>query len=98
MLDIYTTREFDAWLSRLRDGAAKGRIAQRLERASLTGNLGDAKPVGGQVFELRLSFGPGYRVYFARRGAKVILLLIGGDKSSQRRDIARAQELNRIYE
>ncbi len=70
----------------------------RIRRIQLTGNLGDCKPVGDGVSELRIDYGPGYRVYFARRGEVVILLLIGGDKSTQQRDIKKAKELNEEYE
>lgn len=68
------------------------RILERVDRLA-HGNAGDAKPVGGGVFELRLAYGPGYRVYFARQGRVVALLLCGGDKSTQRRDIEKARQL-----
>ena len=64
----------------------------------MTGNLGDHKPVGDGVYELRVDIGPGYRVYFTWRGNDVVLLLIGGDKSSQNRDIKKAKQINRHYE
>ncbi len=98
MLEITRTDEFDKWLKKLRDATARARINVRIRRIQLTGNLGDCKPVGDGVSELRIDYGPGYRVYFARRGEVVILLLIGGDKSTQQRDIKKAKELNEEYE
>lgn len=98
MIEVRRTDEFARWLKRLRDSDAKARINLRIRRISLTGNLGDFKPVGGGVGELRIDYGPGYRLYFARRGEEIILLLIGGDKSSQQRDIEKARELNGQYE
>lgn len=79
------------WLDRLKDKKAKARIALRILSIEL-GNLGDAKPVGGGVSELRIHVGPGYRIYFALKGKEVILLLAAGNKSSQKRDIAKALE------
>ena len=78
-----------AWLADLRDRRARARIQARLDRLEV-GNLGDCKPVGDGAYELRVDYGPGYRVYFARVGRAVILLLCGGDKGSQQADIARA--------
>lgn len=98
MLTVTRTDEFAKWLKRLRSADAKARINLRIRRMSLTGNLGDWKSVGEGVCELRIDCGPGYRLYFARKGDELILLLIGGDKSSQQRDVKKAQELNRIYE
>lgn len=98
MLDVRRTDEFARWLKRLKDPDAKSRINLRIRRVALTGNLGDYKPIGDGVCELRLDCGPGYRVYFAQRGKEIILLLIGGDKSSQQRDIKKAKELNEQYE
>lgn len=83
---------FSRWLSGLRDVRGKVAILRRLERLR-TGNLGDVKSVGIGVSELRLDIGPGYRMYFTRRGDVVILLLCGGDKASQQRDIKLAQQL-----
>lgn len=80
---------FREWLSDLRDVGAQARIRVRLNRVRL-GNLGDAKSVGGGVSELRVDHGPGYRVYFARSGNTIVLLLCGGDKSTQQRDIGTA--------
>jgi len=86
------TREFDDWLRVLRDPVGKARILARLRSASL-GNFGDCEPVGEGGSEMRIHAGPGYRVYFTRRGRTVYLLLCGGDKSSQQKDIRRAKEL-----
>jgi putative addiction module killer protein len=85
-------KPFREWLERLRDAEGRAKIRIRLDRVRL-GNLGDSRSVGDGVHELRVDHGPGYRVYFGREGARLILLLLGGDKSSQRRDIARAKEL-----
>lgn len=88
------TTEFEDWLTRLRDTQGKVRILKRLRRMA-DGAFGDCKPVGEGVHELRMFFGSGYRAYFMRRGNTVILLLAGGDKDSQARDIALAKELAR---
>lgn len=84
------------WLIALRDAAGAERILKRIRRVR-SGNLGDFKPVGGGVLELRVDVGPGYRIYFAKDGARLILLLCGGDKSTQHRDIARAQSYWQDY-
>lgn len=97
MLEIRATPEFEVWAGGLRDDQARARIAARLQRAAL-GNLGDVKPVGGGVAELRIDYGPGYRLYIVRRGASVVVLLCGGDKATQRRDIARAKALAEALE
>ena len=86
------TDVFDDWLLDLRDVRAKARILARLESARL-GNLGDVRSVGDGVSEMRIDVGAGYRVYFTRRQRVVIILLCGGDKSSQARDIARAKQM-----
>ncbi|HEU4653743.1 MAG TPA: type II toxin-antitoxin system RelE/ParE family toxin [Steroidobacteraceae bacterium] len=86
------TAAFDAWLRKLRDATAVARIVERIRSAQL-GNLGDCKAVGGGVSEMRIHIGPGYRVYFTRRENQVYLLLIGGDKSTQKRDIKRAVQM-----
>ena len=86
------TDVFEKWLSRLRDNVGKARIVARLDACRL-GNLGDTKSVGGGVRELRIHSGPGYRVYYAKRKNMILLLLCGGKKSSQARDIARAKAL-----
>lgn len=86
--------EFDAWLTALKDKLGRARIVHRIRSAEF-GNFGDCGPVGEGVSEMRIHFGPGYRVYFTRRGEVVYLLLLGGDKSSQKRDIKRAIEMAR---
>ena len=90
MYSVLKTDEFDRWLARLRDQKAKARIAARIRSAEY-GNLGDVSPVGAGVSEMRIHYGPGYRVYFTMRGRELIVLLIGGDKSSQTKDIAKAR-------
>jgi putative addiction module killer protein len=86
---VFQSKTFDAWFSSLRDRQAKERVAARIRRLSL-GNPGDVRPVGSGVSEMRIDYGPGYRVYFKQRGATVVLLLCGGDKRSQLADIRRA--------
>lgn len=92
MFTIRRTPQFDAWFNGLRDGMAQRRLVARLRKASL-GNLGDVKSVGDGVFEMREFFGPGWRMYCVQRGAVVIVMLGGGDKSSQQADIAAAKAL-----
>ncbi len=99
-LEEYVTEEgripFREWLHGLRDRRARAKIRVRLNRVRL-GNFGDAKPVGNGVYELRIPYGPGYRVYFARTGQRVVLLLCGGDKSTQKSDIAKAKAFWKDY-
>jgi putative addiction module killer protein len=92
MVEIRQTSVFVGWFSRLRDQQAAARINIRIRRLSL-GNAGDVKPVGGGVSELRIDYGPGYRVYYAQQGEALVVLLCGGDKRSQSRDIAIAKSL-----
>lgn len=92
MFELRETSVFANWLGSLRDAPAKARIAARVQRLAF-GHFGDVQPVGNGVRELRLHFGPGYRIYFVQRGRALLLLLCGGDKSSQRRDILRAKPL-----
>ena len=92
MFEVQQTSVFTAWFRSLRDRTTQGRIVARIERVQL-GNFGDAKAVGDGVHELRMDFGPGYRVYYTRRGTRIILLLCGGDKGSQPRDILRAKQI-----
>ena len=89
MIEIVKSATFEAWLIGLKDRQARLRVISRVERLS-AGNPGDVKPVGAGVSELRLDYGPGYRVYFMQRGALVIVLLAGGDKRTQDADIKRA--------
>ena len=91
MIEVRQHPDFKAWLDALRDKAAQRKIAQRIVRVQ-AGLLGDAKFFGG-IGELRVDFGPGYRIYFVKRGTEIIILLCGGDKSSQRKDIIRARKL-----
>ena len=95
MNTLIRTAEFDAWLRGLRDRVAQVRIAQRLD-AAIIGHFGDCEPVGDRISEMRIHAGAGYRVYFARRAATVYVLLCGGDKSSQRRDIKRAKQMLKL--
>ena len=89
MIEVRQTEIFAQWFAGLRDSRARMRINARIRRLSL-GNPGDVKPVGEGVSEMRTDYGPGYRVYFIRRGEALIVLLVGGDKRTQERDIATA--------
>lgn len=97
MYTVLRSEEFDDWLAKLKDAKGKARIIARI-RSAEHGNLGDVQSVGGGVSEMRIHFGPGYRVYFTQRGRLLILLLIGGDKSSQKRDIKKAIALTATLE
>lgn len=92
MIEVRQTDTDADWFKSLRDSNAKARILVRIRRLSL-GNPGDVKSVGGGVGELRIDYGPGYRVYFVKRGSLAVVLLAGGDKSSQQGDIAEARRL-----
>jgi putative addiction module killer protein len=92
MYTVLQLAEFDAWLSGLKDDLTRRRLATRLRKATL-GNLGDVRPVGEGVFEMREHFGPGWRLYYVQRGALLIVMLGGGGKSSQHADIAKAISL-----
>ena len=94
MIEIRKTDLFAKWLDNLRDLQARARVQARLERLALE-NPGDVAPVGEGVSELRINYGPGYRVYFKQRGRKLIILLAGGDKGTQARDIKAALHLAR---
>jgi putative addiction module killer protein len=97
MLEVRETEEFSDWLGALRDARGKAKILVRIDRLA-NGNPGDVRPVGEGVSELRINYGPGYRVYYVQRGQRFILLLAGGDKSTQDRDIAQATRLNAEYQ
>ncbi|MES2343071.1 MAG: type II toxin-antitoxin system RelE/ParE family toxin [Pseudomonadota bacterium] len=97
MIEVRQTEVFRTWLETLRDRRAAAKIAARLARLEL-GNFGDAESVGEGVSELRIHYGPGYRAYLVRRGEVLVILLCGGDKSSQDRDIKRAKEMARDLE
>lgn len=92
MAEVFKSATFDRWLRRLKDRAAVQRINARIERLA-AGNPGDVKPVGDSVSELRLTYSPGYRVYYMQCGACVVVLLCGGDKSTQSTDIARDKHI-----
>jgi len=92
VFEIKTTDAFDAWLDGLRDSAARVRIAARLRKTSV-GLLGDVGSVGAGVWEMREHFGPGYRLYYVKQRRLLIVMLAGGDKSTQRADIRRAQQM-----
>ncbi|WP_211467491.1 type II toxin-antitoxin system RelE/ParE family toxin [Collimonas silvisoli] len=91
---IQTTPTFDNWFSALRDRSVKVRVQMRIDRAEL-GNFGDCEPVGEGVSEMRIHFGADYRAYFVQRGYEIVILLAGGDKSTQSKDIKTAVELAR---
>lgn len=97
MYTVIRSSDFDAWLADLKDNVGKARIVSRIDSAE-RGNLGDCEPVGDGVHEMRVHVGPGYRLYFTQRGRLVIFLLLGGDKSTQRRDIKRAKAIAQLIE
>ena len=94
MIELRQTHEFARWLDELRDLRARARVQARIERLAM-GNPGDARSIDEGVCELRIDYGPGYRVYFLRHGDEVVILLAGGDKSSQTKDIRTALRLAR---
>jgi len=97
MYEIKSTKIFTKWLSKLKDMKGRIAVARRIERME-HGNFGDVKPVGITISELRITTGPGYRVYFSKRKEQVIILLVGGDKSTQSKDIKKAEKLLKEYE
>jgi putative addiction module killer protein len=92
MVEVRQTREFSTWLRRLRDANAAARIVARIRRME-QGNPGDSKSVGGSILEMRVDYGPGYRIYYVHRGAQIVILLCGGDKGTQQQDIKQARSL-----
>jgi putative addiction module killer protein len=94
MIEVRQTEEYSGWFRDLGDRQARARIDVRIRRLSLD-NFGDVRPVGEGVSELRIEYGPGYRVYFAQRGHSLVILLAGGDKRTQHKDIKRALDLAR---
>jgi putative addiction module killer protein len=97
MIEVRLSAEFRKWLNGLRDANAYARIVQRIRRLE-RGNPGDVKSVGGGLHEMRIDYGPGYRVYFVHQGPTVVILLCGGGKDTQHRDIKRARDLVRRQE
>jgi putative addiction module killer protein len=97
MFSIKRTDEFNDWLNGIRDGLTQRRLVKRLRKVSL-GNLGDVTPVGDGVFEMREHFGPGWRMYYIQRGSVLIVMLGGGDKSTQATDISKAVKLAAMIE
>ena len=95
MTEVRQTEEFSRWLHRLRDAHAVARILGRIRRIEM-GNPGDAKSIGQGIREMRVDYGPGYRIYYVHRGAQIVILLCGGDKRTQQQDIKRAQKLAEI--
>ena len=95
MIDVRETPDFADWLAALTDQRARLQIVRRIARVS-AGNFGDAKSLGGAVREIRVDHGPGYRIYYTRRGKAVVILLCGGDKRTQSKDIRRAREIETL--
>ncbi|AWH75552.1 hypothetical protein DCS32_15685 [Dokdonia sp. Dokd-P16] len=93
MFFIEKTSEFDKWLRKLKDFKAKAKIIFRVQKLETNEHFGDCKPVGDGIREMRINFSKGYRVYFKEKDGKVIVLLIGGDKSTQQNDIAKAKSI-----
>lgn len=94
MIEVRQTEAFARWFARLRDRRAQRRVQARIDRLQI-GNAGDVRPVGEGVLEMRIDYGPGYRVYFVQRGVALVILLAGGDKGTQPRDIVLAHKLAR---
>ena len=92
MVDVRQTQQFSAWLLRLRDANAVARTVARIRRME-KGNPGDSKSVGQGILEMRIDYGPGYRIYYIQRGTQIVILLCGGDKRTQQEDIKQAQKM-----
>ncbi len=97
MVEIIKSATFDRWLKKLRDPQAKARIQMRIRRLGLE-NPGDAQPIGDGLSEMRVDYGPGYRVYFMQQGVILIIILCGGDKRTQQQDITKAKQLATEWE
>lgn len=97
MYEIKSTKVFSKWLTKLKDLKGRIAVARRIERLEY-GNFGDVKSIGSSISELRITTGPGYRVYFTKKEEKIIILLVGGDKSTQSKDIEKAERLLEEYE
>ena len=97
MYDIVQTMEFERWHRGLRDSRAIARVTTAVERLQM-GLAGDYKSVGGGISEIRITYGPGYRLYYTMKGSQLVILLCGGDKSRQKLDIARARKLKDEYD
>lgn len=93
MYFIEKTKEFDKWFRTLKDLRAKAKIIFRIQKIETDGHFGDCKPVGNGIIELRINYAKGYRVYFKEQDSKIILLITGGDKSTQQKDIEKAKEI-----
>ncbi len=92
MIEIFQTTVFSDWIKKLKDRTARFRIIVQIDKLKL-GNFNNTKALGGGLFELKVDHGPGYRVYFIKEGQKVVILLCGGDKSTQQKDITKAQKM-----
>jgi len=97
MIKVHRSSVFIKWLKKLKDRVAKALIVARVKRLE-EGNLGDSGPIGEGLFEMRIHYGPGYRVYFKDTGKEIVILLCGGDKSTQQADIIRAKKIAKLYE
>ena len=95
---IIETMEYSKWFDKLKDGKAKAKIDIRVRRIAAQDHFGDFKPVGDGICELRIDYGPGYRIYYTQRGEEIVLLLIGGDKSTQQSDIKKAKQILADYQ
>ena len=95
---IIETIEYSKWFDKLKDGKANAKIDVRVRRIAAQDHFGDFKPVGDGICELRIDYGPGYRIYYIQRGEEIVLLLIGGDKSTQQSDIKKAKQILANYQ